>query len=196
MRVKIRRRRARQRCDAFQPSPSGCGARRPSPAPLLLDVLQGVRHRRRSLDLAAWRTQRGSREILKPALKIILATALLATPAASAATYDLKEHTPEVQAALAGRQARYAQLTTAKTQGLVGESNQGLVSQRGGGADVAALVQAENRDRMVIYQAIVQQNGLPAEALSTVQQVFAQTQRERASPGDPIQLPSGEWATK
>ena len=69
MRVKIRRRRVTQRCDAFQPSPSGCGGRGPSPASLLLDVPQGARHRRRSLDLAPWRSQRGSREVLKPALR-------------------------------------------------------------------------------------------------------------------------------
>ena len=64
----LRRRRATQHGAANPPSPSGCGGRRPSPASLLLDVPQGARLRRRSLDLAAWRTQRGSREVLKPAL--------------------------------------------------------------------------------------------------------------------------------
>jgi len=64
----LRRRRATPRNEANPPSPSGCGGRRPSPSSLLLDVLQGVRHRRRSSDLSAWRSQRGSRGVLKPAL--------------------------------------------------------------------------------------------------------------------------------
>ena len=61
--------KATTRGEANPPSPKGCGGRPPSLASLLLDVLQGVRRRRRSWDLAAWRTQRGSREVVKPALR-------------------------------------------------------------------------------------------------------------------------------
>lgn len=115
---------------------------------------------------------------------------------AHAMTYDLKEKTPAVAAALAGRQQRFSQLAGAKSQGLVGENNQGLVTQLSGGGDIAPLVSAENQDRMVIYQAIVEQNALTAGALPTVQQAFAEVQRDRAAGGDPIQTPSGEWTKK
>ena len=66
----LRRRRATQHGAANPPSPSGCGGRRPSPASLLLGVPLWVRLRRRSLDLAAWRSQRGPREVVKPALTL------------------------------------------------------------------------------------------------------------------------------
>lgn len=130
---------------------------------------------------------------------MLLPTLLLQTlflPTLFAATYDLKEQTPAVTAALEGRKARYDQLNDDQAKGWIGENNQGLVSKLGGDAAVDQMVAAENRDRMVIYQAIVQQNGLPPEALAAVQQVFAETQRDRAQPGDPIQLPSGEWTRK
>ncbi|MBI4313755.1 MAG: DUF1318 domain-containing protein [Candidatus Omnitrophica bacterium] len=113
-----------------------------------------------------------------------------------AATYDLREYTPEVQAAISGRQARYQQLASAKAQGSVGENKDGGVTQLGGGPDVTAWVASENQDRRVIYKAIVQQNNLPADALPTVEQVFAEVQRNKAAPGDSIQLPSGEWVKK
>lgn len=120
----------------------------------------------------------------------------LAASTASAGSYDIKEYTPEVQAALSGRQGRYAQLVAAKAAGSVGENKEGLVAQLGGGTDIGGLVAAENNDRMVIYKAIVQQNNLPNDALVTVQQVFADVQRNKASAGDPIQLASGEWTKK
>ena len=47
---------------------AGCGGMLPSLTSLLLVVPQGVRHHRRSLEPAAWRSQRGSREVLKPTL--------------------------------------------------------------------------------------------------------------------------------
>ena len=115
---------------------------------------------------------------------------------AAAGQYDLKEITPAVKEALAGRQARYDTLTQLKAPGAVGEDNHGHVARLSGGDEVAGIVAAENADRETIYAAIVQQNGLPADAIDTVRQVFAETQRNRAAPGEKMQLPSGEWTTK
>jgi len=113
-----------------------------------------------------------------------------------AATYDLREITPTVQEALNNRKARFVELAQQKAAGTIGEDNQGHVALLGGGSEVAALVAAENADREVIYRAIVEQNGLPREAVTTVRTVFGQTQRDRAGPGERVQLPSGEWTTK
>ncbi len=113
-----------------------------------------------------------------------------------AGTYDLRETTPAVQQALNHRQARYAELASQKTAGAIGEDNQGHVAQLGGGSDVAAVVAAENADRDVIYRAIVEQHGLSPDAMTTVQQVFGETQRTRAGAGERVQGPSGEWTTK
>ena len=60
----------RSRAKQIRLSPLGCGGMPPSPASLLLGVSLWIRPRRRSLDPTAWRSQRGSREVLKPALKV------------------------------------------------------------------------------------------------------------------------------
>ncbi len=109
---------------------------------------------------------------------------------------QLKYATPEVQQALDARRDRFEKLKTYKAQGLAGEDHQGHVTAFGGDANVASLVEAENRDREVVYQAIVQQNNLGPEAIGTIRSTFAQVQQEKAEPGEKIQLPSGEWTTK
>ena len=109
------------------------------------------------------------------------------------ATYDIKEMTTAVKSALDGRKSRFAELKTMKAQGVVGENNRGYVQVLGGGADVKALVAAENKDRRQVYEAIVQQNKLGPAALPTVEAVFARVQRDKADPGDKVQDVSGSW---
>ena len=113
-----------------------------------------------------------------------------------AQSYDIKEMTPAVKAALDGRKARFAELRSLKSQGLVGETNHGYVQALGGDAAVNSLVAAENKDRKAVYLAIVDQNSLGAGALDAVENVFAGVQREKASSGDKIQDESGEWGAK
>ncbi len=95
--------------------------------------------------------------------------------AAFAANYDIKEMTPEVKSALAGRQARYSELQAVKRSVVIHGNNEGWVSGN------SPLVGAENRDRMVIYRAIAEQNNLGAAGLSQIQRAFAETIRERES---------------
>ncbi len=110
--------------------------------------------------------------------------------------YDLKEMTYSVKAALAGRSARYTKLATLKSLGKVGEDNEGHVKNIDGDAATGEVVKAENQDREVIYQAIVSQNDLPANAIYTVRTVFAEVQNKKSKPGEKVQLPAGEWVTK
>lgn len=98
---------------------------------------------------------------------------MLWSVAAYAANYDIKQMTPEVREALAGRQSRYSQLQMAKQSGAVSENNEGLVSGS------SPLVSAENNDRLVIYQAIANQNNLGSSGLSQIKRAFAETIRER-----------------
>ncbi len=106
------------------------------------------------------------------------------------------EMTDEVKQAIASRQNRFSQINSYKDQGLVGEDREGHVANLGGGPDVQALVDAENKDREVIYRATVNEKSLPPEAISTIRAAFAEEQRDRAKPGHKIQFPSGEWKTK
>ncbi len=109
------------------------------------------------------------------------------------AQYEIKEITPELKIALDGRKARREDLNAAKSQGKVGETNRGYVKALEGSAQ--GLVDAENRDRKIIYETIAQQHNLSSE-MGTIEKVFAQEQRDRARSGDKIQDESGNWTTK
>ena len=58
------------------------------------------------------------------------------------------------------------------------------------------MVKAENADRKVIYQAIIEQNELGAGALAAVEGVFAGVQRDKATVGEKVQDAAGNWITK
>ena len=74
--------------------------------------------------------------------------------------YDLKEITPAVQKALDGRKGRYAELQRLKSEGTIGENNQGSVKLLKDSGGAQGLADDENQDRETIYQAIVDQNDL------------------------------------
>jgi len=109
--------------------------------------------------------------------------------------YDLKEMTPEVQAALDNRRDRFEQLRELKAKGIVGENNRGYVEALEGDPQAESVVQAENRDRRIVYTTVEKQNNL-TDALSTIEKVFAQVQREKSQPGEKIQSEDGTWVTK
>ena len=104
--------------------------------------------------------------------------------------------TPEIKQAIENRKARYAELQQLKIQTVVGENNQGLAELLKSSPEARGVIEGENRDRRVIYQAIVDQNGLGNQGMAKVQAVFAEVQRGKARPGELIQLPSGEWVQK
>lgn len=114
----------------------------------------------------------------------------------AAGTYDLKEITPAVQTAVSNRQARYAALQQLKSEGAVGENNEGLTRVLRDSPQASALTSAENQDRETIYRAIADQNQLGSEGLERIRAVFAEVQRGKARPGEFIQLASGEWVQK
>ena len=109
--------------------------------------------------------------------------------------YDIKEMTPEVKSALDNRRARFDELKQLKTKGIVGENNHGYVESLGNDSSARSLVDSENQDRRVIYQAIEVQNNLTG-ASAAIEKVFAQVQRDKANPGDKIQNEDGSWVVK
>ena len=117
-------------------------------------------------------------------------------PTARAASYDIKELTPDIKSALDNRRERFEQLRAYKEKGIVGENNRGYVELLSQDSEAKALVDAENKDRWAIYTTIVKQNQLAEGELAKVEQAFAQVQRDKANPGDKIQTPEGQWITK
>ena len=130
-------------------------------------------------------------------LSLFLGLSLIgAAQICSAAQYDIKEMTPDVKSALDGRRDRFDQLHQLKEQGAIGENNHGYVEVLNGDAQAQSLADAENKDRKFIYQTIVEQNNLPGDALSTVENIFAQVQRDKANAGESIQSEDGQWTKK
>ncbi len=132
---------------------------------------------------------------MKKILFFIL-TLILVTPLVYAGSYDLKKITPEIKKALDDRRSRFSQLETLMSQEKIGEGNKGYVIYFNGDDKVNEVASAENQDRRTIYEAILKQNKLPLSEISTVEKVFAETQRTKASKGHKIQLENGDWATK
>lgn len=114
----------------------------------------------------------------------------------AATQYDIKQMTPEVEAALSNRKARYEQIMSMKSEGALGENNQGYIEARVDSAAAREIAEIENRDRQTIYRTIAEQNNLGAAGLAVVETVFAEVQQEKARPGDPIQLAAGQWVKK
>ena len=127
---------------------------------------------------------------------IILTAFFIANTAGALASYELKTVTPEVDRAIAARQARYPDLQVLKAQGSVGENNRGYAEIIKPAAGAGDIVSAENQDRQTIYSTIAIQNNLGASGLGIVETVFAEVQRDKTRPGDWIQTPSGEWVQK
>ena len=111
------------------------------------------------------------------------------------AKYNIKEMTPEVEAALNNRRDRFEQLEGLKAKGIIGENNRGYVEVLMKGQGAEGLVESENNDRKVIYQTIADQNNLK-DQLEIIEQAFAEVQREKAEVGEKIQTEDGEWIVK
>jgi uncharacterized protein YdbL (DUF1318 family) len=112
---------------------------------------------------------------------------------------EIRTQTPELMRAIASRKERFPQLQEWKRRGCIGETNRGFVEARPGpgcGPEVARLVDAENADRRYIYETLMSQNRIPASDAARVQAAFAKANRDRAEPGEWIQLPDGRWTRK
>ena len=97
------------------------------------------------------------------------------------------------------RRERRPTLREWKGRGCIGETNQGFLVARPGdscGPEAADLIQAENADRKVIYDAFIKENNIPASDTPRVQSAFAKARQERARPNDWIQLENGQWVKK
>ncbi|MFH1753937.1 MAG: YdbL family protein [Candidatus Omnitrophota bacterium] len=99
-----------------------------------------------------------------------------------------------IEKAALRRKARHSELSLLQGQGVVGESNAGLVVVRKPGEPSAdRLVADENSDRMIIYNEIASKNGT---SVASVQKLYAQRLQGDAAAGTPIQSESGGWTLK
>ena len=111
---------------------------------------------------------------------------------------------PAIRKIIDSRAARLPDLAKYKAQGVIGESNQGLVEARNlesltdlkARAEVQRLVKAENADREELYKEIAAAKGVDLSQLPKIRVTYAETLRQNARPGEWIQTADGAWKQK
>ncbi len=89
--------------------------------------------------------------------------------------------------------ARLPEVKALKSNGAVGENNQGYLSIRKKPAAKNAVVDAENKDRRRIYQAIAKKQGTTPKLVGQRRAIQI---AQKAVPGTWIQGPKGKWKQK
>jgi uncharacterized protein len=77
-----------------------------------------------------------------------------------------------------------------KSKGIIGETNQGYLDYVGGKREMQDIVDAENRDRRIVYEEIAKQQGV---SVQTVGKRRSLQLRDLAKPGDWVQNDAGAW---
>lgn len=88
--------------------------------------------------------------------------------------------------------ARLPEIISLKAAGQIGENNVGLLEYRGGGAAVP-VVEDENHDRKLVYEAIAKKAGTTP---TLVGQRRAAQIAQQAPAGTWLQSPGGQWYQK
>jgi uncharacterized protein len=88
---------------------------------------------------------------------------------------------------------RLPQIIELKSRGIIGETNHGYLDYVGSVREMQDVVDAENRDRRIVYEEIARQQGTTVQ---TVGQRRALQLRDLANPGDWVQDDAGRWYRK
>jgi uncharacterized protein YdbL (DUF1318 family) len=113
----------------------------------------------------------------------------VSTAAIRALKESMRQRSVELKPYLAG-----AKVGIAKDGMLVVRSLEGLPLKDQ--ANVRRLVEAENADRLRLYQEIAKANEFGADRVPEIQRIFGDVWREKAEAGWPIQKDDGTWAKK
>lgn len=90
-------------------------------------------------------------------------------------------------------EARIASIDALKASGAVGENTQGFVEVRAAQGDAAAVVAAENADRLAVYEVIARKTG---STVAIVGSARAKQIAGASQPGVWVQKEDGSWAKK
>ena len=116
---------------------------------------------------------------------------------------DIEVSTPNIRALKNSIKERFESLKPLFEKGIVGETNNGLLSIRAleglslqEKAEVNKLMKAENSDRESLYSEIAKANELPPDTVSEIKGLFANSWRKNAKKGWWIQEDDGDWMRK
>ncbi len=115
----------------------------------------------------------------------ILAWVLIGTFAAGIAAFadDIKARMKD----------RLPAINALKSQGIVGENNEGYLQFVGDNKAKADIVAAENKDRQTVYEAIAKQQGTTAELVGKRRALQI---AKKAAGGEWVQDTAGNWIKK
>jgi uncharacterized protein len=88
---------------------------------------------------------------------------------------------------------RLPKIIEMKSRGIIGETNQGYLDYVENVRDMQDVVDAENRDRRMVYEEIARQEGTTVQVVG---QRRALQLRDLAQPGDWVQDNAGRWYRK
>lgn len=118
------------------------------------------------------------------------------TQALSSDAKNIKAN-PESSDVRERRRARRDRIKAWKSAQLLGENNKGLLEARTADGKLSTSVQkvvdAENADRQLVFQAIASKQNIPAESVA---QRWASRMAERAPEGALVQDAAGNWKEK
>lgn len=111
---------------------------------------------------------------------------------------------PAIRKIIDSRAQRVEAINRYKGMGVLGENRQALIEVRSldsladlrQRAEVQRLVKEENEDRNRLFTEIAAAQGVDLSQLPRIQETYAATLRETASPGHWIQQADGSWAQK
>jgi uncharacterized protein YdbL (DUF1318 family) len=124
-------------------------------------------------------------------------------PTVAEAAVDLNVSTPAIRGLKSSIASRFPQLQPLYSKGAIGETNSGYLALRDASAlslkeraDLNRLVDQENADRRSLYTEIIRANNLAMNMLPEVERLFANSWRDKSSPGWWIQQDGGQWVKK
>lgn len=120
----------------------------------------------------------------------ILPATVQAAPHPGTAAKTAPTSTAEIKQRM---QERLPVLNAMKQRRILGENNRGLLEFTGAARENADVVDAENRDRLAVYEAIAKRNGTAAEQVGRER---ARQIAENAAPGTLLQNAAGTWGPK
>jgi uncharacterized protein YdbL (DUF1318 family) len=110
---------------------------------------------------------------------------------------------PSIQSIKQHIRDRFPRLVPFFQKGLIGEGRTGFIEilENKGGAqteknDMKSLVDAENRDRRVLYQEVAKSMNISSDQIGKVQRIFAQKWHRAADRGWWIQKEDMQWVLK
>jgi uncharacterized protein YdbL (DUF1318 family) len=120
------------------------------------------------------------KKYVRSILLLLLAIFVLRTPAL---TDDIK----------ARMKARLPVIVELKSKGIVGENSNGLLEFVGNKKEQEAVIEAENKDRLMVYGAIAKQAGTTADLVAKRRAIQI---AEKANPGEWLEDENGKWYQK